>query len=85
MISPTLIWNIRGIGNAKSLRSIKSHIRRYDIQVVCIIEPKLPVDRLDSVRQRLKVDYACANQDDNPKIWVFWQNSIAVSIVQRNA
>lgn len=52
--------------------------------MVCIVEPKLTSDRVESVKHRLKFDQACVNQENNAKIWLFWNNHSAVSMVQRH-
>lgn len=85
MISPILIWNIRGIGNAKSMRSLKNHVRMNKVQMICVIEPKISVSKLDSIRLRLKFDNAYANQNDNAKIWLFWQHSISIVVLQKHS
>lgn len=71
MNHPILIWNIRGIGNNKSIRCIKSHLRINCVQLACIIEPKVAVEKMDPIRQRLQFDSVVANNDDNAKIWFF--------------
>lgn len=68
MNGPILIWNIRGIGNAKSMRSLNNHIRTNDVKIVCISEPKIPIDRLESIRCRLHFDNACSNLGEDAKI-----------------
>lgn len=84
MNHPILIWNIRGIGNNKSIRCIKSHLRINCVQLACIIEPKVAMEKMDPIRQRLQFDSVVANNDDNAKIWLFWNNCLDVQILQRN-
>lgn len=43
--NPILIWNVRGIGNKASVRSLASYITDHDVNIAAISEPKVPFPR----------------------------------------
>lgn len=77
-------WNVHGIGNDKTLRSLRHHLRRHKVQLICLIEPKISVDRVEEIRTKLHFDFACTNQDEDAKIWLLWQSAVSILILQRN-
>lgn len=73
-----LIWNIRGIGNAQSIRRLKILKRRYQLAIIAIIEPKKKTSCIDMYRSKLHMAHSVANLNDQARIWIFWEEEINI-------
>ncbi|MQM22854.1 hypothetical protein Taro_055912, partial [Colocasia esculenta] len=54
IMNPSIFyWNIRGIANLVSRRSLRRHVKNNNVDFLAIAEPMVPMDRADSVRAYL--------------------------------
>ncbi|XP_038697968.1 uncharacterized protein LOC119995523 [Tripterygium wilfordii] len=78
MMFNCLVWNIRGVGNSPSLRRLKSLCFLNKIQIVSILEPMIPEERLKVIAKRLKMNNYASNISG--KIWICWKDYIPLRI-----
>ncbi|MQM19124.1 hypothetical protein Taro_052124 [Colocasia esculenta] len=76
----TLIWNIRGVANAASKKSLKNIVMKHKPQIVGISEPKTSLSNALGLCQGLHMDSYASNMGDDSKIWVFWKSHDLVQV-----
>ncbi|KAL0906850.1 hypothetical protein M5K25_025378 [Dendrobium thyrsiflorum] len=74
-----LLWNVRGIGGRDSKIRVKNLCRIHNIHLLIIIEPLISSNKLDSTAFSLGFPMRFTNCTN--KIWIFWRNSVNVSII----
>lgn len=85
MISPLLIWNIRGIGNSASVRSLGQLVRSNGIQMVAISEPNIKFSSAQGIARKIGLHTVIgneANEGDISKIWLFYVPGLNIQVVQ---
>lgn len=75
----SLIWNVRGISKAPTVRRLRKLIQLHRLSLICVPEPFLFADRLEATQFRLWMDHAISSQSG--KIWVFWSTIFSVEIM----
>lgn len=81
MIDPTLIWNIRGLGNKASLAALLKYVHCYKLRMVAILEPKIPLSKADKIRRTLNFDNVVGNDKEQSNIWLFWNEDNKINVV----
>ncbi|XP_058078528.1 uncharacterized protein LOC131226822 [Magnolia sinica] len=75
-----LVWNIRGIGNQRSIRTATRLINSHKSWIVVILEPMIADEK--RVKTGLKLGFhSLSNVAEGDKIWLFYQNHISASII----
>lgn len=70
-----LSWNIRGVGNAASLRHLKKLSKIHNISLLVLLEPMFHSSMISSTTQKMGFDsYFVAND----KIWILWRYGIVL-------
>lgn len=81
MILPALIWNIRGVGNSGSRRGLKEVVFSNKVELVAISEPKISINNAPALGRYLKMGGFASCSSTSPKLWVFWQDSYILDVV----
>ena len=76
----SIIWNIRAIGKAPTVRRLKKLIHMHRLSLICVLVPFLHLDKLESTRNRLGIESAISSS--SRKIWVFWLVSFTLEVIQ---
>lgn len=74
-----LIWNIRGVGNAPSIRRLKKLVSTNEVVFFTILEPKIYNEDILAYENKLR----CTGSLSNPQntIWIFWKDINCQAIV----
>src|SRR4051812_28821741 len=71
-MNKNIVWNIRGIANAPSLRRIKKLVKINEATILAIIEPKVTTAHISKYAKKLHCTESLANTQNS--IWIFWNN-----------
>lgn len=75
MISPILVWNIRGVGNSSSRESLKRLVHKFKPLLVAISEPMLSANKAWKLGRYINLPKFVVNSSIDSKIWLFWHDS----------
>ncbi|MQL77731.1 hypothetical protein Taro_010148 [Colocasia esculenta] len=73
-MNSAIFWNIRGIGNGASKRSLKQLVVKYHPSLVAVFEPKQSLDKASIVSFSIKLDNFDYSSGQDPKIWISAKN-----------
>ncbi|XP_058099804.1 uncharacterized protein LOC131244173 [Magnolia sinica] len=75
-----LIWNAQGIDNARTIRTTKWLIKKFNPLIITILEPMIGNDK--RVKTGLTLGFHCfvSNIVDGGKIWVVHKNPVFLSV-----
>lgn len=80
MIDPLIVWNVRGMGTSRS--GLKNLVSKYKPKIVVVLEPFQNFDKAHGLMRNLHFDSIISNEAVGGKIWVLWENTINVQVVQ---
>ncbi|MQM06569.1 hypothetical protein Taro_039396 [Colocasia esculenta] len=73
----------RGLSNLASKRSLKHLIRKYNLHIVAIFEPKIKLSRAASVCRYLNLHDYAGNAGEDSKIWLLWSKDVSLQVSSR--
>lgn len=82
MIESVLFWNVRGIGNKATVRSLAQHIKEHKIYLVAISEPRIKISRASQVARRIDLTSVIGNNGEFSKIWLFHSPELCIEVVE---
>lgn len=82
MNSPILIWNVRGIGNKATIRSLANYIQEFDVSIAAISEPRVPLARAHSVARKIQLPLFIGNNGELSKIWLFYNSKVTLEVIE---
>ncbi|RXH67815.1 hypothetical protein DVH24_027962 [Malus domestica] len=69
-----LYWNIRGVGNRPTRRTLRSIVHKYSLDIICIAEPFVPLKRVHPYFWRsISMNLLGVNDRglQQPNLWIF--------------
>lgn len=79
MIENMLVWNLRGLGCAKT--RLCQLVKKYNVVIVAILEHFSEVSKMKHLALSLGLTNFSSNSDMDGKLWVFWRASCDFELV----
>ncbi|KAL7083946.1 hypothetical protein ACP275_14G193900 [Erythranthe tilingii] len=73
-----LIWNAHGVSSQSKVNHIKTLVFQQRVNLLVILEPKLPTARLHNFAWKLGFPSYLHGEDKNQYIWILWKTEIDV-------
>lgn len=78
-----LVWNIRGVDNASSVRRIKHIMRVHNISLVALLEPQWSRISITDLQRLLHGFDSVTNESGT--IWIVWKADIQCSVISNES
>ncbi|CAM8951075.1 unnamed protein product [Rhodiola kirilowii] len=77
------VWNCRGLGTSRTIRELRNFISTKNPHIICILESKSNLSKMEMVRVHLGYDccFAVPSRGKSGGVAVFWRSNLDVQVI----
>lgn len=84
MINSALMWNVRGLGNKATVRSLARLIKAHKTCIAVISEPRVDFSQSYKVARSINLQSVFGNNGNHSKIWLFNNSDICLDVIEQH-
>ena len=80
-----LCWNIRGIGNKKSIKRLRKLVKIKKALLVCLLEPLNNPDKMERLARSICLPNYYFNSLAPRKMWLMWNDDVEIVVINEHS